>query len=356
MQIRTHTGLVLMLGLATACTSPGLSYTARLTPDAIDTMAHRKVGVEPFSGPAGGWYAGQFESMLIGTQFDGAAWFTVDSPAQSAMPVSPSAVYSGSIQIIDHDWDERHRTRSKCIEWDGLFDCETRVDVEEICFSESVRVSVTPRLTELANGTVIFSDTYQASASDEDCYETGVYDGAYNRRLKRKRRRHGLNGHLAPIHFSSFSAPADLVHAALKKTLGSVRQDIAPRQTRVKVNFLTAAINPEARADIRFEQALDQSKEDPLGACMLWSGLAETYQNAPAVLYNQAVCAEAAQDFAMAQSLYAKVSALAPDYGEAGEKAHKKTLNRLRDLSDQRYGLQVIDEMTRPQETTEAGS
>lgn len=346
MRLKHGASLASLFILSAACTTPGLEYTARLMPENFAATEHRDVAVEPFAGPAGVWYAGQFEVMLLQTEFDAAPWFTVISSASDISAPAPSGLYSGHIQIVDYAWDERHRSVSKCIEWDGLFDCETRVDVEEICFSEAVEVAVEPRLISIATGEIVFSGQYSGRAEDQDCFETGVYDGIYNKRLKRKRRRHTLAYSGPALGLPGVSAPAHLVREALRDTLRPIRKDIAPRNARIKARFMTHALDTEVRADLRFEQALALSKDDPQSACALWAAMIQDYDSAPAVLYNHGVCAEADHKFAAAQALYAQASGLMLQYGEAGKSAHDMTVKSLRKLSDQRYGLEAIEALT----------
>ncbi len=59
-------------------------------------------------------------------------------------------------------------------------------------------------------------------------------------------------------------------------------------------------------------------------------------------------CAEASSDFEAAQGLYAQSAELSVKYSEDGLTAAKPFLRALRKLSDQRYGLELIDEVTRP--------
>eukprot|EP00903_Cladosiphon_okamuranus_P003245 g3243.t1 len=344
---KTLIGSTLALAGAAACTTPGISYEARLMPESLAAAETRTVQVDQFRGPAGGWYAAQFESMLASTQFDGQPWFTLADFSYGVPGDTPAGTYSGHIDVDDYDWHEYHRTTSKCIEWDGLFDCETRVDVEELCVEERVSVSVHPRLVDADTGEVVFSGAYGGEAGEEHCYETGVYDGEFNKKLRKKRRRHGLSGYNS-IGFGGFSAPAGLVRAALRDTLRPIREDIAPRNAYVRANFITEALDPVARADVRFEQALEMSKKDPFSACALWTGMAEEYPTAPAVIYNLGVCSEATSDFSTAQGHYAKAAELSAQYSADGVTAGDKFLGALRKLSTYRADLEVLDELTEP--------
>ena len=343
---------------AAACTTPGINYEARLMPDSVAAAETRTVQVDRFRGPGGGWYARQFESMIANTIFDGAPWFTLADFSYGVPGDTPAGTYTGHTDIDSYDWHEYHRTTSKCIEWDGLFDCETRVDVEELCVEETVRVSVHPRLIDADTGEVVFSGAYGGDAGRESCYETGVYDGHFNKRLKRKRSHHGLSG-FHSIGFAGLDAPAELVREALFETLRPIRNDIAPRNATVRATFITEALDPVVRADPRFEQALEISSKDPFTSCAMWTGMAEEYPESPAVIHNLGACAEASSDFQAAQGHYAKASELSVRFSADGVTAGSEFLKALRKLSDQRVGLEIIDELTEPRlpvETDEPSS
>jgi len=344
---KTLIASTLAMTSAAACTTPGISYEARIMPESLAAAETRTVQVDHFRGPAGGWYAAQFESMIASTQFDGQPWFTLADFSYGVPGETPAGTYTGHIDIDDYDWSEYHRTRSKCIEWDGLFDCETRVDVEELCVEERVSVSVHPRLVDADTGEVVFSGAYGGEAGEENCFETGVYDGEFNKKLRKKRRHHGLSGYNS-IGFGGFDAPAGLVRAALRDTLGSIRKDIAPRNAYVRAKFLTEALDPVARADVRFEQALELSKKDPFASCAMWTGMAEEYPTAPAVIHNLGVCAEATSDFQGAQSHYAKAAELSVAYSTDGITAGQDFLAALRKVSTYRSDLALLDELTAP--------
>ena len=335
-----------VLGTA-ACTTPGINYEARLMPQSVAAAETRTVQVDRFRGPAGGWYARQFETMIANTVFDGSSWFTLADFAYGVPGDTAAGTYSGHVDIDSYDWNEYHHTTSKCIEWDGLFDCETRVDVEELCVEERVAVSVHPRLVDADTGAVVFSGAYGGDSSRETCYETGVYDGEYNKRLKRKRSRHGLDG-FHSIGFAGLDAPSELVREALFETLRPIRNDIAPRNATVRATFVTEALDPVVRADPRFEQALEVSSKDPFTSCAMWTGMAEEYPTSPAVIHNLGACAEATSDFQAAQGHYANAAELSVAFSADGVSAGADFLKALRKLSDQRVGLEIIDELTDP--------
>lgn len=318
---------VAISGLA-ACATPGIDYETRIMPASLAAAETRTVQVERFRGPAGGWFADRFSSMLANATLDGEPWFQLADFRYGGPGDGPAGTYTGHIDIVDYSVTEYTQTVSKCTEWDGLFDCETREDVEELCVSESVSVSVTPRLIDADTGQIVFSNTYGGDAGRDVCDEDHYYSGG------------GFLG------LSAGTPPRDLIREALSETLRPIRNDIAPRNATVRAKFVREAYNPVVKADPRFEQAVKAGTRDPFAACETWTAMAAQYPEAPAVIHNMGACAEASHDFEAAHGLYAQAAELSVKYGDDGKTAPKAFVQSLRRLSDQRFGLELIEELT----------
>lgn len=340
MRQKLAASVIALAGLTTACATPGIDYEARLMPASADAAATRTVQVDRFRGPGGRWYTDRFEAMLANTVFDGAPWFQVANLSYDRAGGTPSGTYSGRVSIDDYVFDERYRTVKKCIEWDGLFDCETRAEVEEFCVDERVLVSVTPRLIDAATGQLVFTNTYFGDASESHCYETGRVNGKGG-----KRGHGGRSGHRRG--FGAMAPPRDLILSALSETLRPIRNDIAPRNATVRATFVTEAIDPVVRADPRFEQAVKFGRKDPFASCDLWSAMATEYPQAPAVTHNMGACAEASNDFQAAQGLYAKAAELTAAF-DSKDDGVKRIMKSLREISAQRFDLKALDDITNP--------
>ncbi len=318
-------GLVLLGG----CASPGLSYLARNPAGDPVAASYRTVAVGYFSGPEGGWYTTAFEDMLLGAQFDGGPWFIVHHPG--APEGAYAGHYSGQVDLPDVHVSEHMRTRRKCVEWDGLFDCEHRADVVQACLEVDVAVAVTVRLTDVGSGRVAFGETYHGRADEETCEDVGIvadgdagrhghdHDGPGD---------HGHGRHEVGWRYGRFGAEADaltgsLVREALADTLEAVRHDIAPYHGRARAPLLAEAVDPEVRADPRFAAAVAAAGEGDAGTgCAMFATLAGAYPAAPAVQHNLGACAEAKGDADAAEARYAAAldaMALHPGAGEARE-------------------------------------
>ncbi len=326
------------LGLAAlaACSTPGIDYSARIVPPHTAAVETRLVDVGDFQGPGGNWYEGRFEAMLASATFDGAPWFSLARYSDGYVPDGQRAgIYEGIIDIVEYEAEEYTHTVSKCVEWDGLFDCEHREDVEELCLREEVEVSVTPRLIEYGTGRILFSDTYFGSSANESCDE--VYRHARRGRHNHGGWSYGLIGGVEP--------PREMVLDALADTVSQIRLDIAPRNARMRATFVDEAIDPVVRADPRFEQAVKSGRDNPYGSCASWRELKVEYPEAPAVSHNLGACYESSGDFMGAHTLYAEAAEQSAAMSGTGTpmKAFSQALAR---MSSYRTGLQLIDRLT----------
>lgn len=314
------------------CSTPGINYETRLMPASQAAAATRDVAVERFYGPAGRWYAREFEAMLANATLDGQPWFRMAAYASESP--TPVGVYSGDIDILSHTFEDYTRTVSKCVEWDGLFDCETRVDVEEFCTREKLEVSVSPRLIDSVSGTILFSGTYHGSAGEKVCDEYGYpgYGGF------------GYKRNVSLFGYGSFAPNYALLHDALADTLRPIRVDIAPRNGTVKAVFVKEALDPVARADPRFEQAVKAGKDNPVFSCLMWEDLYAQYQASPSVKHNHAACLEASGDFPTAQRLFAEAAESAAGFVVESDTQRVFT-GSLQRISNQRYGHNVLDNL-----------
>lgn len=327
---------LLSMACAAACATPGIDYAARVVPPNTAAVETRTVDVGRFDGPGGRWYEDRFTEMLVSAMFDGKPWFRMARYSDGYVPEGQRAgIYEGLIQVTGYRAEEYTQWVTKCVEWDGLFDCEHREEIEEICLREEVEVSVTPRLIEYGTGEILFQQTYYGDASQETC-DDNEWRGF-----------RALANDIAIGLLVGSDAPRDMVVDALAGTIYQVRADIAPRNTTQRAVFIEDAIDPVVRADPRFGQAVKAGPKSPDFSCYVWEDLKAEYPASPAVSHNLAACLEARGDHVEAHGLYAEAaeqSAVLTGTGEPSE-PFRKALAR---MSYYRSGLQLIDRLTEP--------
>ncbi|MEM0985640.1 MAG: hypothetical protein AAGJ32_05295 [Pseudomonadota bacterium] len=327
--------------LAAACSTPGISYLARVPAGAPEAAAYRTVSVGYFAGPQGDWYAGALEGMLLNADFDGGPWFIVHDPA--APEGTYGGRYSGTVDILAVDVDEYTRTKKKCVEWDGLFDCEHRAEVLQACIDVDVDAAVRIRLTDVRDGAVVFYETYQGHAGEHDCDDVKIITGKYAG--KRKRGYGPYRDYYDRFGGSSGYLTHDLVQQALRDTLSDIRLDIAPYNNRAKAPLVAEAIDPEARADPRFAQAVEAAGDGNQDmSCRIWTDLVVAYPQAPGVRHNAGACAEASGNLEAAQLLYAEAVDAMAFHRRDGDTFDRlvKALNR---ISSIRTGEAALSEL-----------
>lgn len=326
----------LSLAATGACSTPGIDYAARVVPPHTAAVETRTVDVGRFDGPAGNWYAGRFEAMLTSATFDGRPWFRIARYSDGYVPDGERAgIYEGVIDIVEYEAEEYTQMVKKCVEWDGLFDCEHREEVEEICLREEVEVSVTPRLIEYGSGQLLFQQTYYGSASNKSCDETYWHGRRGHHRSSGWS--YGLSGGVQP--------PREMVIDALSDTIYDVRNDIAPSNTTRRAYFIDEALDPVVRADPRFEQAVEAGKDAPFASCAVWQDLRAQYPHAPAVTHNLGACLESSGDFMSAHSLYAEAAEQSAAMTGTGSPP-EDFRDSLARMSSYRTGLQLINRLT----------
>ena len=327
--MRQVAGLLVLAALG-ACATPGVDYATTVVPANTAAVETRTVDVGEFRGPGGRWYEGAFMDMLATASLDGQPWFRMARHSDGYVPEGERAgIYEGYIEVTDYRGEEFTEWETKCVEWDGIFDCEHREEVEVLCLREEIEVAVTPRLVELGTGEILFQHTYYGSASQETC-EEGWQDFA---------------GDLLLGFVGVGSAPRDMIVDALSDTLQDVRVDIAPRNATMRAVFVEEAIDPMVRHDPRFENAVKAGSKSPDFSCYMWEDMKAEYPDAPAVTHNLGACREAQGRFVEAHGLYAEAAELSAKQSPEGQAA-KPFRDALSRMSYHRSGLQLLDRLT----------
>lgn len=326
-----------LLGIA-ACQTPGYDYQARVAPNFPEAADYRAVIVEPFTGPGGDEAGATFNRMVEDAVIDGQLWFIDGREGYDG-------AYSGRVDVVSYEAEERYESEEECVEYDGLFDCERRAYVERFCVEESLDISVTATLTDMRDGSVVFANSQGGHATREDCdkigeihpddYDAGRYTDVVSRTL------------------DIYEAPLGMISDAAREAVLRFRQDIAPYNKTVRAEIMREALLSDVNTDPRFELAVKATKRgEPMGACAQWDELLREYPRAPSILHNSGACAEARGDMLTAQDRYARAAEIAKNIPLVKDKLAKPIFKSLERVSGQRLDDLLIDTAAPPAPAT----
>ncbi|MEW5734947.1 MAG: CsgG/HfaB family protein [Thermodesulfobacteriota bacterium] len=269
--------------------APSMKTRMLVPAKAYEASRLKRVAVMPFTGPDGARVAAEMEAMLAGITIDGKPYFTVIErnalekvvaeqklslsgmvDEQTAGSVGKLAgaegIFMGNVGGIRADDAHSQATRTrcgaknqegKCIRWD-----EYKVD----CTKRTVTFTLTPKVVSTETGQIVSSETLSASASDDQCADSGQALASVN----------------------ALSANAE------KAVMDQFREMIAPYYVDMEIKLITSddsKMSPEANQCIK--DGLAWFKEQRMDrACELWSKAASLHPEGYAIPYLQGVCAE----------------------------------------------------------------
>lgn len=319
--------------LLAACATPGYDYSARIAPNFPDAAAYTDVDIGRFTGPAGDIAEAEFITMIMDTELEGQAWFIHSGTAE------PQGIYEGHVTIEGYEEDISYTQERKCVEYDGIFDCEHRAIVESECSEQTVLVRVTATLIDLAENTGVFTSENGGTATQEDCVEINQHPN-HDGDLGEVRDTHSISHRIA-------DAPIGMIEDATREAVRQFRYDIAPYTKTMRAEIMTEALTNEVANDTRFELAVKATKNgEIMGACAQWNELGLDYPKAPSILHNIGSCAEARGDMAAAQTHFAEAAEIARAIPLLKDKKARPIFDALERVSARRRDSAVIDRAT----------
>ena len=327
-------GLLVLPLLMAACATPGYDYQARMAPTFPAATAYRDVAVGEFRGPAGYVAEAEFAEMIEQVTLDGAYWFTIPSG-------DPAGIYEGRVDIETWDQEVRFEREKRCVEYDGLFDCERRGIVETECQEETLEVVVTAHLVDYARNEVVFTQSQVGGANRESCVDVAEYPDEGQ----------PLGEWRDPVRssYNPYNAPIGMIEDATVEAVHRFRQDIAPYNQVVRAEIMTEALTPDVQNDPRFKLAVQATKRGEfMGACAQWDELGREWPRAPSLLHNMGACAEARGDMSTAQLRYARAAEIAQTIPLLKDKKARPIFSALERVSGRRMDDALIDSILHP--------
>lgn len=345
------------LTLAACASTPGLRYTVAEPAANSHAASLRRVAVLGFTGWRGGEFARAFDASLREATFEGRPWFDVTAPtgdpALYTGGFGPSAharaLEFGRAYGLDGVWygdvdtDSRasgvyYETRKRCVEWDGLFDCETREEYEVACRDYDARATARLVLVDVGSGQIVLDRLLTDDDDDTQCWERG--EGRHDRR------RDDYHGGYHGGHGGGFQGAApDMERSLLLSLSGRLRGEIAPYTRTEKAELMTEPSLPYAELTAGFTQAVEMAKDgNGRSACSLFEAMSERYGEEDAALaYNLAACAEMQGDLDLAHNRYdAAIRLGGPTLTEDFLSQADKALRRLGALQVDRAAMDYL--------------
>lgn len=191
--------------------------------------------------------------------------------------VGAEAIWYGNAESM-YNVTRSYETRSECVRYvDGK--CSVYREYRVPCENRSILVTITPKLSSVSTGKVVYSKDFQEKSSSYYCT-----DSYYMGRTE-----------------------ADLYNDALNRILYKYRLDIAPYVETVKIELMNKKDGTNKKSEELLKSGIEYAKVERMEkACELWAtGLKET----PASIslnYNMGVCSELSSNYEKALNYYLK--------------------------------------------------
>lgn len=315
---------LLGIALAAACQTPGYDYVSRAAPNFPEALNYTDVAAGRFTGPAGDIAQSEFDALIWNTELDGRPWFVVADPQR------PQGVYDGNVAVTGYRAEITYQRERRCVEYDGIFDCERRATVEQRCVRDIVDIAVTAHLVDTASRRRVFTSTQGGASEHEECFDIAEIPGTDL-----------PTGKFGPTDietYDPYAAPYGMIAEAVPAAVARFRTDIAPYMASLRAEIVSKPLVPEEAGDPRFAAAVKATKGGQfIGACAQWDELAVAWPNAPGILHNQAACMEARGNLEGAHAQYARAAEIAQTIPLLKDKDAKPIFDALARVSRGRY-------------------
>ncbi len=366
-----YVGVILSTAFLSNCASPGLEYVVSEPAYNTEAAKLRDVAIMGFSGPHGHAFTTSLDGLLRNTSFEGYPWFsvspyssydngwggTVGQAVRMGEDLGVTGVWFGDVDAYSSFSPPYYEQRSKCVEWDGPFDCEARVTYEVECFDIRAEIHVHALLANVENGNIVADERLSDQDSDRVCRETYYYDKLGN---KSGNRRDGApidRRHMGPRHSGLGAFGFDywehedrgrrMERRLVAQQASRLRRVIAPFERTAKARLMDTPTLPYTELVNGFESALSAAKAgNNMASCRQFEDMVSQFPDEPALNFNLGACAEMFGELAEASELYQRAEDLAgPMPNEDFLKLSQGAFQRLNELrNSQAYLTQQLIE------------
>ena len=243
--------------------------------------------------PAGVREAGRLGIVAV-DRFDGRDGRQVESVLEQAIGVpggQPDGVLSGGVTTGVEE-NRYQGSEERCVEWEGgdrKKPCTKRAQVPVPCTRRVVVVTVSVRLIRTEDNLSVYSDNKSGRSEISWCEGNSPY-----------------------------TTTEQMVSAQIRDIANNIRGDVRPYTQSYRVRFREERDGMPKDIGNQFKAIVKVSQNDLRGACGQWAALSGQLPSHPSLLYNLAVCAEAASryDDALAGYRAAQAALLPKKSGE----------------------------------------
>lgn len=291
--------LILALIIITSGCATSINASRIVPAGSTEVTNYKTVAFIDFTGNKGIDASARMESTIIKAEVNGKKQYSVvdrkninkilqeqqfqmtvanpDTIVDFGQLVGAEAIWYGNAESM-YNVTRSYETRSECVRYvDGR--CSVYREYTVPCENRSILVTITPKLSSVSTGKVVYSKDFQEKGSSYYCT-----DSYYMGRTE-----------------------ADLYNDALNRILYKYMLDIAPYVETVKIELMNKKDGTNKKSEELLKSGIEYAKVERMEkACELWAtGLKET----PASIslnYNMGVCSELSSNYEKALNYYLK--------------------------------------------------
>lgn len=287
---------------------------------ATEVTQYKTVAFLNFSGNKGNDISSRLESVVIKAEVNNKKQYTVveranidkiikeqqfqmtmanpDTVVDFGQLVGAEAVWAGRAQST-YNVSRSYEIRTKCMNYvDGK--CQYYREYTVPCESRDMLINVTPKLTSISTGKVVYSKDFKGKESTYGCSDSIFLQ----------------------------QSEGELYENALKNILYSFRLDIAPYVQNIQIELMSNTDGTNELSKLMLKNGISFAKNDRIEkACELWQNGLKESPHSISLNYNIGVCRELENKFEDALLYFSK----AEDYAGKPVRIISDAINRVKE-------------------------
>ncbi|TKD51170.1 hypothetical protein [Sphingomonas baiyangensis] len=287
MRFITASCAAMALCVAAPVLAEAVSFVAEAPAPARDVAMLRSLAIGRIGGQDGMQLSMAIERALARPGADGRPHFDVMAGRRGGE--AADATLEGFISS-DVQTTRVKLQRNRCIEGTES-DCKKRGNVELDCRRRIIALRAELRVAGGDDGRVLWSEAMPQREQADHC----------------------------PGDAAQMPGEEDRVRALIGTIANVVRDDLTPSAERVSIRFREGRKGMDKAIGDRFKANIRLTQRDLAASCAEFDAIDQALPNHPSVVFNRALCAEAADDLEAARDLYVAMQAIEPRAGDVRE-------------------------------------